>query len=110
MERVLLFSLNNPGIKVTVEAYFDDKGNLVVEGYDIGKTVEEYWGDSDYEYTTTVSDGELTRLYEAVGLPGGTRMQLLMELKDRFNTNTCYSDFNAFLRKHEISSGGFSWT
>jgi hypothetical protein len=32
---------------------------LVVEGYDIGKTVEEVWGDSDYEYSITVKKENL---------------------------------------------------
>jgi hypothetical protein len=107
---VLLFSLNNPTIKVTVEAYFDDHGILVVEGYDIGKTVEKYWGDSDYEYTTTVSGDDLQKLYSAIGVREGSRMELLLEIQKRFNTNSCYSEFNAFLAKHEIKSGGFSWT
>lgn len=105
-----MFSLNNPTVKVTIEAYFDDHGNLVVEGYDIGKTVEDYWGDSDYEYTTTVSGPELQKLYAILGIIEGAQMELLLEIKKRFNTNSCYSDFNAFLRKHGIRSGGFSWT
>ena len=110
MERVLLFSLNNPNIKVTIEAYFDDKGDLVIDGYDIGKTVNDYWGDSDYEYVTTVSGDNLIKLYEVMGIEIGSKMNLLLEIQKRFNSNTCYSEFNTFIAKHDIRSGGFSWT
>lgn len=110
MDRVLLFSLNNQNIKVTVGAYFADDGNLVVEGYDIGKTVEDYWGDSDYEYTTTVAAEELNKLYAALNVRNGARQELLIELQNRFNTNNCYSAFNSFLSENNIRSGGFSWT
>ncbi len=95
---------------MTVEAYFDDDGSLVVEGYDIGKTVEDYWGDSDYEYTTTVSPEELEKLYTALGVTSGSGNELLQEVQKRFNTNTCYSEFNTFLQKHDIRAGGFSWS
>lgn len=45
--RVLLFSLRTDRIKVTIVAYFDKAENLIVEGYDLGAAVAEYWGDSD---------------------------------------------------------------
>ena len=45
MDSVLLFSFQTEQIKITIEAYFDDGENLVIDGYDIGKTVEEAWGD-----------------------------------------------------------------
>ena len=48
MDSVMLFSLTTDTIKVTVEAYFSATGSLVIEGYDIGKKVKEYWGESDY--------------------------------------------------------------
>jgi hypothetical protein len=110
VERVLLFSLINPNIKVTIEAYFDEKGDLVIDGYDIGKTVNDYWGDSDYEYVTTVSGEDLAKLYEVMGIQAGSKSGLLLEIQKRFNTNSCYSDFNGFIAKHGIHSGGFSWT
>ncbi len=33
-----------------LEAYFDENGDLVLAGYDLGESVREMWGDSDYEY------------------------------------------------------------
>ena len=52
-EKVRLFKLNREDIQVTVDTFFKDDDLLVI-GYDIGKTVEMIWGDSDYEYSITV--------------------------------------------------------
>jgi hypothetical protein len=110
MDKVVLYAMQNEGIKVTIEAYFDEWGNLVIEGYDIGKTVEEFLGDSDYEYTTTVAFAEVEKLYILLNLPEDDRTVLLNYLKSRFNTNACYSELIGFLDKNKIKHGGFSWT
>jgi hypothetical protein len=109
MDSVLLFALHTPAIKVTIEAYFEANGNLVVDGYDIGKTVGEYWGDSDYEYTTTVIPEEVKKLYPLFDLPAGSKHELLLALQSRFHTNTCYSEIQNFLEKNDIRYTGFSW-
>jgi hypothetical protein len=111
MDRVVLFTSTTPDIKVTIEVYFDPAGNLVVEGYDIGKQVEEYWGDSDYEYSTTISKAEVTKLYILFNLreDAGTN-NLLAVIQEKFNTNNCYSEFQNFLEKNGIHYRGFSWT
>jgi len=110
MNRILLFSLKTDEIKVTVEAYFDGSGNLIIDGYDIGKKVEAYWGDSDYEYTTTIAPDEVKKLYALFQLENGSQQDLLIGLQVRFNTNTCYSELQNFLDENKIKYEGFSWT
>lgn len=109
MDRVLLFFLQTDHVKVTIEAFFDSTGNLIVEGYDIGKSVEEYWGDSDYEYSVTVPAEEVIKVYELFALPKGNQQQLLSWLQAHYNTNTCYSDFRQWLEVNKIKHEGFSW-
>jgi hypothetical protein len=110
MDSVLLFSLTNDTIKVTVEAYFNVTGSLVIDGYDIGKKVEEYWGDSDYEYSSTVAPDEVKKLYALFQLKDGEQQELLLAIQARFNTNTCYSELQNFLDVNKIKYEGFSWT
>jgi hypothetical protein len=43
MRKITLFHLKREDIKIHVEARFED-GDLLIDGYDIGKTVEEAWG------------------------------------------------------------------
>ena len=109
MDKVVLYSFKNDDIKVIIEAYFDEFGNLIVEGYDIGKTVEEFFGDSDYEYSSTVPSAEVEKLYALLGIPSGAKNILLNYLQSHFNTNSCYSELRDFLEKNNIKHEGFSW-
>jgi hypothetical protein len=109
MDRVLLFSLTNDQIKITIEAYFSANGSLVVEGYDIGKNVEEYWGDSDYEYSFTVSPAEVSKLYRQLNMNPDSQDELLQWLQANYHSNSCYSDLRTWLDKNNIKHEGFSW-
>jgi len=109
MSGVLLFHFESDFIKVTIEAYFNGE-SLVVEGYDIGKRVEEAWGDSDYEYSVTVHPPEVEKLYPLMGVENGDKEKLLLAIAQKFNTNTCFSEFRDFLDKNGVKSEGFSWT
>lgn len=108
MKSVVLFFRETPEIKVIVEAYFDAADNLVIEGYDIGRTVEQYWGDSDYEYSTTVKPDQVKKLYASLNLT--SQDDLLAYLQSRYNANDCYSKIQDFLTQLNIQYEGFSWT
>jgi hypothetical protein len=109
MAKFTLFQLKNENISIDIQAYFQDD-NLVIEGYDIGKSVKDCWGDSDYEYTTTVPGTEVPKLYPLMNVAPGDKEGLLKAIAHKFNTNSCYSEFNDFLNKNGIRSEGFSWT
>lgn len=109
MCRITLYRKNTPNISIDIQAYFDNE-KLVIEGYDIGKIVGEAWGDSDYEYKTTIPGDEVKKPYSLMNVPDGDNDALLKTIAKTFNTNTCYSQFNDFLEKNGIKSEGFSWT
>ena len=109
MYRTTLFQYSDSGISINIESYFDGE-SLVIEGYDIGKKVEEAWGDSDYEYITTISENEVKKLYALMEVNDGDKYGLIQAIADKYNINTCYSQFNDFLSKNGIKSEGFSWT
>ena len=110
MESVTLFSFTSPDIRVTVEAYFNETGGLVVDGYDIGKSVEDYFGDSDYEYMLTVPLPEVAKLYALFSLSPNDPSALLRHLQSQFNSNHCYSDIKNFLEKNQVHYESFSWS
>ena len=58
-----LFTIDRKDIKVTIDLGFDGE-NLKLDGYDIGKTVNDIFGDSDYEYSITIISENLPKLYE----------------------------------------------
>ena len=57
----------------SIEANFDNSGNLVISGADIGPSVETYWGDIDYEYFLSVYKKDMEKLF-------------LLLLKESFNS------------------------
>lgn len=105
---VTLFFYQDSEIKISVDAYFEGDV-LVIDGYDIGTKVEEYWGDSDYEYVTRIPAAGVQQLCAYYQLDTTNRAGLLQQLAADFNTNTCYSDLNKLLTKLNISSEGFTW-
>jgi hypothetical protein len=81
------------GIKSNLVAYVDTDDTLVLDGYDIGETVESIWGDSDYEYWVKVKSQDKNKV-------------LLELIKDRFTSET---DFQKWLESKNIPSTFSSW-
>lgn len=110
MERIELYKVETPNIKIYMELYFNEKGQLIFDGYDIGKVVEEWWGDSDYEYCYTIEPLNVEKLFSILEIANGNRYSLLLELKKRFGNNTAYSDFGKFMTENNIEFKPFTWT
>jgi hypothetical protein len=108
MPGITLYQFENDSISINIQAYFKEE-NLVIEGYDIGKRVKECWGDSDYEYTTTIPENEVKKLYPLINIVEGDKEGLLKAIADKYNSNSCYSEFRDFLEKNGIHYEGFSW-
>jgi hypothetical protein len=105
---ITLYHHEATDIKVDVEARF--KGDtLLIDGYDIGERVKEYWGDSDYEYSITIPPKSVLQLYDLLMIRSGDRQSLLQELAKRYHSNTCFSEIRKLLDDHHIECEGFSW-
>jgi hypothetical protein len=89
MKPITLFHLDREDIRIHIEARFEDE-KLVVDGYDIGKTVEEYWGDSAYEYVMTIPGEGVYALYGLLDVEAGDKRRLLKALAERFHGNECF--------------------
>jgi hypothetical protein len=108
MYSVSLYHYASPDIRISISANFDGE-KLVIEGYDIGKTVDDFFGDSDYEYSMSIPEEEVIKLYPLFNVPQGEKIRLLEALKERFHTNTCFSEISEFLSNNNIKCRGFSW-
>ncbi|KAF5061976.1 hypothetical protein DSECCO2_309790 [anaerobic digester metagenome] len=109
MQKVTLYFLERPDIKINIELYFSESGQLILDGYDFGKSVEYAWGDSDYEYTITIESKEVEKLYGIFGLEPDNRPELLQAIKKRFGVNEAYTVFGKFLQSHGIDYSGFTY-
>ena len=105
---VTLFELKNENIRINISAYFE-ADVLVVDGYDIGKTVEEAWGDSDYEYIIKVPAPGVEFLYNHFNIISQDKQVLLNALAGRYNSNFCYSEIRKLLDDHGIKYEGYTW-
>ena len=105
---VTLYHVKREDIRIDVVARFD-KDKLIIDGYDIGKTVEEAWGDSDYEYIMTIPASSLPPLYGLLDVDVGDRKRLLKALAKRFHGNECFSAIGDFLDQNSIEHKTFRW-
>ena len=109
MEKVTLFRLESPDITKSILIYFNVKGQLFFDGYDIGKGVERFWGESDFEYDYTIESDEVEKLYPLFNLQVGDKPGLLKAIKDRFGVDEAYSLFGRFMEEHKIRHGRFEY-
>ena len=104
-----LFTIKRKNIKVTIDLGFEGE-DLKLDGYDIGTLVSEMWGDSDYEYTITVSASELPKLYELNKVPFGEKKKLITTLAKSFSLNEAFSKFEEYLQKNKIVFTSFTYS
>ncbi len=108
MKRIILYQYQSPDLSVRVEAYFKDE-KLIVEGYDVGKSVDEWFGDSDYEYSTTIAAEELAKIFLLFHVETDDRNGLLEAIAVDYNDNTCYRRFRKLLDENDIKYDSFSF-
>jgi hypothetical protein len=103
-----LFSIDNENIRVNINLGFEGE-DLKLDGYDIGKSVSDMWGDSDYEYSITVSAVELARLYELNRVPFGNKKKLILVLAKFLSDNKAFTLFHDYLKKNNIPFTCFNY-
>lgn len=109
MEEVTLYKVETPKLFVEVKLYFNDENQLVISGYEIGQTVDDILGDSDYEYSQTFNPEEVQKLYSIFGIRDSDKPNLLLEIQNRFGGKGAYRNFCSFLEENEIKSTPFYW-
>ena len=110
MEKITLFEHKDAKIHISMVLYFNEDGQLVFDGYDIGAKVKDFWGDYDYEYSYTIEPEEANKLYKILNITPSNRKALLLKIKKRFGGNKAYSKFGSFMDKNDIKYESFTWT
>ena len=103
-----LFTIDREDIKVTIDLGFDGE-KLKLDGYDVGKMVSEIFGDSDYEYSITISSENLPKLYEINKVEFGNKKELINALSIFLSDNQAYSLFHDYLKENEIKFTPFTY-
>jgi hypothetical protein len=103
-----LFYHQGEQIRIDIRLGFEGE-KLKLDGYDIGETVREIWGDSDYEYFITVAGEALEKLYRLSGIEVGRKQELVDHLAKTFSLNEAFSSFREYLTASEIGFESFTW-
>jgi hypothetical protein len=109
MEKITIYEFESIDIKISMKVYFNDENKLIFDGYDIGKTVSELMGDSDYEYQYSVEFKEVKKIAKIFDINFNEKMIFLKEIKNRFNNNDAYSMFGMFMKENNIVFESFTW-
>lgn len=93
----------------SLEAYVDEKGNLVVEGADSGPKVKDFWKVSgEYEYWRTVKRRHVDRVFTLLQAQAGKNAAAddRLKLMRRFKSEP---EFSTWLDENGIPSAFNSW-
>ncbi len=109
MDKITLYEFESHDIKISIKVYFNEKNDLIFDGYEIGKRVNELIGDSDYEYKYTIKDNDVKKIAKLFNIDFNEKIFLLKEIKNRFNENDAYSKFGNFMKENNIEFESFTW-
>jgi hypothetical protein len=103
-----LLTIKRADVRVYMNLGFEGE-DLKFDGHDLGSTVNEHWGSSEYEYTATVLAKDLATLYALHGIAPGDTEGLLQALAPMFSNNSGYTLFKKYLTKEGISIETFTY-
>ena len=122
-KRIQITLLEEKGeISRFVSAEINDNGDLVISGQDVGKRLEELFGDSDYEYWLTVLCQHKKRVLEVLieycnqkkistlPVPLNQDLYLLDLINKAFGRkHSVFKEFRDFLKVRNIPSQFYSY-
>ena len=87
-----------------LEAKVKGKGDLVIEGQDLGAGVQRTLGFDEYEWVLTIRARDVPSLSAALGTPS----DLLLALRERFSGDRA-AELDSFLKSHDIPYETWTW-
>ena len=105
---IVLYDFKSDNIHSNIVARFEND-NLLIDGYDIGKLVEEIHGNAGYEYVLTIKAENIPALGNLFPWYDGTQQSLLNQLAMQFKGSECFSDIEKFLTEKGVPFERFTW-
>ena len=93
INKITLIKSDSERVRVRLTTRINEDGDLILDGYDSGKLVEEVWGSDNYEYSLSVKAEYKDTI-------------LLNLIKERFKHD---SEFRSWLDEKQIPSDFWSW-
>ena len=107
-EIIILRDIREPDDWRNLQVRFDDNGDLLIEGHDMGASVETFFGEgsNEYEWVTTVKAKDVRALNVALG---GKRGDDTLELIRNKCTGENAIDLEQLIKKKDIPKKFWSW-
>ena len=110
MATLELFKETREDVQITINAYLE-KGELKLEGHDVGKIVKDAWGNGNsYEYFLSLSQEDTEKLFKKLGSSDKSDEQKLITLKNTFSWENDFSEFSKYCEKNKIKTSFSSWS
>jgi hypothetical protein len=109
---IILFHESRPDIDINITASINEKGDLLIEGYDSGPLVKELKGDLDYEYKFTVKKANKELLIKKLSQQLQHQLDdegLMNWLKNNYNHNEAFSAIQFLLDRMDVRYESFHW-
>ncbi|MDD2300096.1 MAG: hypothetical protein PHU69_10715 [Fermentimonas sp.] len=101
-KRVELFRYKAKDIKITISLYYNEAGQLIVDGFDTGKKVEEILGSENYNYMYKIDPVEVEKFHALFDVSTADKIGLLLEIRKRFGDNHAFSSLGSFMLENDI--------
>lgn len=108
LEEVELCNYLDSNVEIHVRAYFKD-GELNLKGHDLGKSVENSWDTSSYEYFYSLSSEDTKKVHGLLMEDLNTDKGLLEIMKIRFSGIDGCKEFREYCEKYSINCNFFSY-
>jgi hypothetical protein len=95
-------------LEVHVSASIRD-GGLLISGQDLGPDVEEFWGDSDYEYFYSLTLDDTRKLHDLLKTDSKQDIGLLELIKLYFSDLDGCDNFKKYCDQHDIQYSFFNY-
>lgn len=109
MNIVRLYEFESARIKICMEIYFNDKEQLIFDGYDLGQAVKELKGSYDYEYHYSIEMKAVQQIALLLEALPEDKASILKAIKRHFSGNDAYSKFGDFMSANNIDFKRFTW-
>ena len=88
-------------LEIHVNASIRD-GKLLISGHDLGPTVEEFWGDNDYEYFYSLTLDDTRKLHHLLKTDSKQDIELLDLIKLYFSDLDGCENFKEYCDQHTL--------
>lgn len=108
----ILYQQHSPQLEIKIAIKIADTGVFTLTGVESGELVEKLEGDSDLEYSISLTEDKKELLKQHISTPDQrvkTDQELLNWIMEHYQHRDAYMQLRELLKGHEIPFSDFRW-